>query len=393
MTRVPGNGYLDRVNSLSRRDFVRGSVALAAYTLAARPLRTLGLEPATDEVVVPFLDVQPAGRMLRWQNLTSWITPVDQLYEVKHYNKPAIDPATWKLDFTGYLRRPSTFTLADLKARRTRTITATLECGGNGASPGFMGAIGNVRWTGTPLGPILRELGLTRRSREVVFYGADEKIEKIRDNDYPQHFARSLEINHALRDEVLLAWAMNDQPLDDTHGAPVRLVVPGWFGVAWVKWLSRVDILDRRFMGRWMARDYVTIRGEDRPDGWVNWRETSVCNMNVKSIAARCVRRPDGTLRVSGAAWSDGTPISRVELRINQNEWRPATLEAKPRHAPYTWTFWHFDWRNPAPGEHQLVSRAIDADGRTQPAPDDPAIKNKKTYWDANQQWVRRIRV
>lgn len=390
----PGRkGRRFRMPTFSRREVLRGSVALAAYTLAAQPLSVVGLPAAANEELIPWLDAQPKARGIQWQDLTTWITANEHLYEVSHYPKPKIDREKWRLEVTGYVKRPRSFTLADLKKRRQRSIHATLECGGNGASMAFMGAIGNLKWTGTPLGPLLRECGLVKRSQEVVFYGADEKAEKIREHDYDQNFARSLSLDHALADEVLLAWAMNDKPLDDVHGAPLRLVVPGWFGIAWVKWLTRIDLLDRRFMGKWMAREYVTIRGEERPPEDVNWRETSVCNINVKSLAARAVRRRDGSIRISGAAWSDGTPLQTVDLKIDEGPWQPVSLDPKPRDAKYTWTLWHFDWRNPAPGEHTIVSRASDKDGRVQPPAEDPLIKLKKTYWEANQQWPRKIRV
>ena len=304
---------------LSRRDVLRGSVALAAYTLASRPLAAVGLQPAADEQLIPWLDGQPKGRGIQWQDLTTWVTANENLYEVSHYPKPKVDLAKWHLEVTGLVKHSRIFTLADLQKRRRKSIYATLECGGNGAGIGFMGAIGNIQWTGTPLAPLLRECGMVKRSKEAVFYGADEKTEKIRDQDFNQNFARSLDLNHALADEVLLAWEMNGKPLDDTHGAPLRLVVPGWFGVAWVKWLTRIDVIDRRFMGKWMAREYVTIRGEERPEGATNWRETSVCNINVKSIAARAVRRPDGSIRISGAAWSDGTPLTAKDVAYTFN--------------------------------------------------------------------------
>lgn len=378
---------------LSRRDALRGSVALAAYSLASRPLKAFGLEPGATETVVPFLDIQPVGKMLYWQKLSSWVTPTADLYEVSHYGRPKIDAATWKLEVTGFVKTSKTFTLENLKKRRTKSIYATLECGGNGSSPGFSGAIGNIKWTGTPLGPLLRECGLGRRSKEVVFYGADEKVEKISDKEYPQHFARSLTLEHALQDEVLLCWAMNDEPLNDVHGFPVRLIVPGWFGVAWVKWLSRIELLDRRFMGKWMASSYVTLRGDTVSDGSTNWKQTSVCNLAIKSITARTVRRSDGSHRITGAAWSDGTPLSKVEVRIDSGPWLPATLEKKPSGAKFTWSLWHYDWLDATPGEHTIVSRAMDTDGRLQPDSEDPLIKNKKTYYEANHQWVRRIRI
>jgi DMSO/TMAO reductase YedYZ molybdopterin-dependent catalytic subunit len=180
--------------------------------------------------------------------------------------------------------------------------------------------------------------------------------------------------------------------LTKAHGAPVRLIVPGWFGIAWVKWLSRIEVLDRRFMNRFMARDYVTIRGEQK-DGHKIWRETSVGPIDVKSIVARAVRQKNGTVRFSGAAWTDGAPLTRVEVRIDDGPWQAAELEKKQEDAPYAWTFWHYGWTKPQSGEHVVVSRAVDAEGRQQPAAEDDAIKLKKTYWEANQQWPRKIKI
>lgn len=184
---------------------------------------------------------------------------------------------------------------------------------------------------------------------------------------------------------------MNGEPLAKGHGAPLRLVVPGWFGIAWVKWLNRVEVLDRRLMTKYMAREYVTLRGEERGDKTI-WRETSVGPMNVKSIVARAVRLPNGDVRLTGAAWTDGTPLKAVELKIDDGKWAAVTLDKKQT-AEHAWTFWSHDWKKPAEGEHTLVSRATDTEGRVQPAEDEPAIKLKKTYWEANQQHPRKIRI
>jgi DMSO/TMAO reductase YedYZ molybdopterin-dependent catalytic subunit len=379
---------------LTRRDMIRGSVALAALAFAQSPLSAFGFaEPEESGVLIPFLDQQPVSKnaMLRWEQLKSWITPNDQLFAVKHYGDPEVDLKSWQLEVTGLVRKPRTFSLTDLKARRRKSVIATLECSGNSSSPGFMGAIGNVKWTGTPLAPILRECGLLDRAIEVVFFGADEKIEKIRDNDYAQHFARSLSRLDALRDDLLLAYEMNGEPLPPNHGAPLRLVVPGWFGIAWIKWLSRIELHDRRYMSKYMAREYVTIRGEEK-DGQIIWRETSVGPMDVKSILARAVKLKDGTVRLNGAAWTDGTALKKVEVKIDDGAWLPARLDTRNQ-ADYAWNFWTYHWHNPEPGEHKLVSRAVDREGRVQPAADDPEMKLKRTYWEANQQWPRKIRI
>src|SRR2546430_1829008 len=128
-----------------------------------------------------------------------------------------------------------------------------------------------------------------------------------------------------MRDEIRLAYKRNGEPLSHDHGAPVRLIVPGWFGIAWVKWLTRTEVLDRRYMSKFMAREYVTIRGEER-EGETIWRETSVGPMDVKSVVARAVRGKDGSGRLTGAAWTDGTRLSRVEVRIEDGRWQTAEL-------------------------------------------------------------------
>lgn len=377
---------------LTRREMLRSSVALAVLAFARNPLSLFGgPEPEAGAELIPFLDAQPASHMLKWERLTSWVTPNDQVFAVSHYGPAKVDLDRWQLELTGLVQHPRALSLAELKTRRRKQVVATLECSGNGSNPGFMGAIGNVKWTGTPLAPLLKECGLQDRAIEAVFFGADEKVEKIRDKDYPQHFARSLSLRDALRDDVILAYEMNGEPLPKEHGAPLRLIVPGWFGIAWVKWLTRIELLDRRFMSRFMARDYVTIRGEER-DGNTVWRETSVGPIDVKSVVARAVRLKNGTVRLTGAAWTDGTPLQTVEVKIDDGNWSAVQLDRRQQ-ARYAWTFWQLDWKNPAPGEHSLVSRASDADGRVQPAADDPAIKLKRTYWEANQQWPRKIHI
>jgi len=379
------------LRKLTRRDMIKGSVAVTL--LSQYPLSLFGGPPAEEGgVLIPFLDAQPPGkRQTRWQDLTNWHTKTDDLYVVSHYNTPALKAPEHVLEISGLVRKPLRLTLADIKARKRKTITATLECGGNGLGPGFMGAIGNIRWTGTPLADLLADCGPLKRAIEVVFFGADERTEKIRDNEYPQNFARSLHISDARRDDLLLCYELNGEPLTKEHGAPLRLVVPGWFGISWVKWLNRIELLDRRYMSKYMAQEYVTLRGEERADKTI-WRLTSVGPMDVKSIIARAVRLPDKTIRLTGAAWGDGTPIRKVDVKIDNGPWLSATIDRSPKDQ-YTWRFFSFDWKNPPPGEHQIVSRATDEEGRVQPAADDPAIRLKKTYWEANQQWPRKIAV
>lgn len=382
------------MQSLSRRRMLGTSASAAlAVAFAQSPLTTFGLaDPEEGAVHVPFVDVQPFDpkrRMVKWDELKEWITPSEDLFTVGHYGTPTVDAATWRLEVRGLVKKARTLTLDEIKARPRKEILATLECSGNGAGTGFMGAVGNIRWGGTPLAPLLKDCGLMERGVEVVFYGADQKAEKIRENQYDQHFARSLSREDAMRGDIILAYEMNGQPLNVGHGFPLRLVVPGWYGVAWVKWLTQIEVQDRRFMSKFMARDYVTIRGEE-VDGDTIWKETSVSWMNVKSMVGRLMKLKDGSLRFTGAAWNDGTPIETVELQVDGGPWWKARLH-KPQASPYAWTFWSYDWKYPVGGEHSVVCRATDARGVVQPAADDPRIKLKKTYWEASQQHPRRF--
>ncbi len=380
---------------LNRRETLKGGLAAAALALSPAPLRLLaaGL-PADPGVLLPFLDRQPATPerpMVQWEELTEWMTPFENFFSVSHYGAAKVDADKWRLEITGLVRQSKSFSLDDLKSRRRKEVTATLECSGNGSAPTFMGAVGNTRWAGTPLAPLLRECGLRRDGIEIVFFGADEKVETIKGGEYPQNFARSLSVTDALQDKIILAYEMNGKPLQPGHGFPLRLIVPGWYGVAWVKWLKRIEVQDRRFMGRFMARDYVTIRGEERPDCTV-WRETSVTRLNVKSLVARVVRRPDRALSVTGAAWTDGAPLKSVELKIDDGPWLATRIDPH-RQSPYAWSFWNYVWKDPPAGEHVLVSRATDIHGVLQPSADDPVIKLKKTYYEASQQYPRRIKI
>ncbi len=367
-----------------------------AVAFASNPLSLFGFPKEDAEATpIPFLDLQtidPGRRMIKWEDLKEWITPVNDLYTVSHYGVVSnADAQAWSVDISGFVKTPRRLSLKDIQARRRVEITATLECGGNGAGAGFMGAVGNARWAGTPLGSILKECGLLPKAKEIVLFGQDEKVEKIRDQEYKQNFARSLTLDEAFRKEALLCWEMNGKPLTQGHGFPLRLIVPGWYGIAWVKWLNRIEVHDRRYMSKYMAREYVTLRGEE-VEGKTVWRETSVTLMNVKSLVGRVLRFRNGNILVSGAAWTDGTPLRKVELKVDDGSWQTVELDTR-RRSQYAWTFWSYEWKNPTAGEHSLVSRATDADGVVQPSREDPRIKLKKTYWEANEQYPRRIKV
>ena len=374
---------------MKRREFLSQTSLMVGGALLPAGLPTSLASGQQQEEVVPFADTKPFNPekpLIKWEELTSWQTPSDQLFWVGHYGIPQPAAADWALEIDGLVNKQMRLSLDEIRRLPKREYMATIECSGNGAAGGM---IGNMKWAGTPLAGVLKSCGLRTNALEVVFFGVDRGTEKIRNNDYSQQFARSLTVPDATADTVLLAYEMNGEPLTNKHGAPVRLVVPGWYGVAWVKWLNRIEVHDRPYLNRFMGRDYVTIRGEQKGAETI-WRETSVGKMNLKSVVARVVKRPDGVVRISGAAWSDGTPIQRVELRIDNSPWLPVTVENNHKDR-YTWRLWSFDWKKAGPGEHTLTSRAVDTNGKIQPSPDDPYIALKKTYWEANQQAVRKI--
>ena len=386
---------------ITRREaLVRGGAAASALALSQASVVAAALPAFQGEEVIPFLDQPPAPpaapgpwpldqfSLLDWQNLSSWITPNEGFFRVGHYDKPVIAESDWKLEVTGLVRNPGGYRLSDLKAMPRRDVAFTLECSGNHGFPWAWGGIGNAKWTGCALAPILERAGLLQNGIEVVFYGSDAGDEEVRGNKIQMNFARSMSLEDAMSPENLLCYEMNGVPLAVHHGFPLRLIVPGWYGIANVKWLKRIEVIDTRFMGRFMAKDYVTLREEKRGSETV-WNMTSIGRALVKSVTAKVTRQGSG-YRIHGAAW--GAPIDRVEVRIDDGDWRRATI-GEGKNEAYAWKFWDLDWAGAAPGEHTVVSRAIDTSGRIQPAMDDPMLAGKKTYWESNGQLTRRIRL
>ena len=381
---------------MSRRELLStGSMTLAglAFLRFGPGAQAFAAQPG--EEIIPWLD-QPAevpapardviGSQLRWEELDSWITPNDRFFSIAHFGVPAIDAQAWRLQVGGLVNRPLSLTLDELKARPRREVTFTLECSGNHGLPFFTGGIGNATWAGTPLAPLLQEAGVMERGTEVVFFGADAGEQEVRQARLPEPFARSLSLADAADPDTLLCYEMNGVALPAAQGAPLRLIAPGWYGIASVKWLDRIEVLDTRYMGHFMARDYVTIRLEQQGGRAVR-RETSVGRALLKSAPAK-VARKDGGYRIVGAAW--GAPIAGVEVRVDDGNWMTATIE-EGMGAEFAWKFWAVDWGSPSPGEHAITSRAIDAAGNVQPAMDDPRIATKQTYWESNGQITRRV--
>lgn len=315
------------------------------------------------------LEEEPLNAETPLVALSGQTTPTDLCYVRTHFGVPVLDRDSHRVAVGGAVSDPVDLTVDDLRQLPERSVTMTLECAGNGrrrmsprpsGTPWLYGGVSSVRFTGTPLRHVLDRVGLEDGVEEIGFVGADEG--QVGSGETVP-FARSLPLDTALEPEVLLAWRMNGRPLPPEHGAPLRVVVPGWYAMASVKWLRRIEALREPFEG-WFQSDRYVYRGEDgTPD------ETPVREIRVRSLVTS---PPEGevlgrgTLEVTGFAWSDGTPVARVQVSVDGGDsWEDASLEeGASRWAP---TRWRLSWRPPAAGDYELVSRAVDAEGEAQP--------------------------
>lgn len=306
----------------------------------------------------------------------SWVTPSRLFFVRNHFDVPTIDRESWRARITGCVDREVELDWEMLESLPTRSVFATMECAGNGRS--FLeqethgvqwgaGAIGHAEWTGVPLRLALERAGVTESAREVVFSGADRGTEA----DHPQTmaFARSLPLDKALHDDTLLATAMNGEPLTVEHGAPVRLIVPGWYGVASVKWLERMHVTDKAFQGYYQTVKYTVTRRTGR-----GLAQEVVGEMQPKSEILRPAAGDScsvGLNRVVGVAWAGPDAVAAVEISTDGGRnWTQAELTGIS--APYSWTLWQYSWRPEQSGPCQLISRAVTSAGRVQPAKHDP---------------------
>lgn len=384
-------------NELSRRQVLSKGMVLAGIAAVGVPEWAIPAL-AQGEELVPFTDVpadfttnpKPGVRYLDTRKIESFLTPSDQFFTVQHYGQPVLDPTTYKLKITGLVERPMELSLSDLRKRPRVEHLAGFECSGNSKTR-ISGLAGNARWAGTSLPSLLNECGVRLHAKEVVFFGADKGSEEVSHGGgtatVEQRFARSLALEDAVNPGVLVAYEMNGEPLSLYQGAPVRLIVPGWYGVSNIKWLEHIQVLDRRFMGKFMAREYVTLRGQ-KVNNEMIWSETSVSRMQLTSAVVRVTRKA-GRYQILGFAMTDGTPLKSVQIRIDNGEWKTATID--PASTTYSWKLFTVGWESPTKGEHTLVSQAIDINGNTQPTEEDLGLK--KTRWENNGQIVRRVLV
>ena len=319
---------------------------------------------------------EPLNLEMPFSSLREFVTPNEKFYVRCHFPVPQIDPATWRLRVEGVVGSAAEFTLEDLRAMPRHTIPATMECAGNGRShlepkvkgvAWDIGAVGNAEWSGVLLRDVLARAGLKSDACEVVLEGADRGA--IKEPPRPPseiHYARSVPLEKANAD-VLLAFEMNGAPLTAEHGFPLRVVVPGWFGMASVKWLQRIVVTREPFNGYYQSIDYTYWEERDGMPTLVPLAE-----MRVKAQIARPhmgeVLPAGQEYRVHGAAWGGEHDVVKVEVSEDSGaNWSAATLLGEP--VKNAWRFWQFRWKTPTqPGDYTLMARATDSAGQTQPS-------------------------
>ena len=302
------------------------------------------------------------------------ITPIGLHYLLTHFDIPAVDPSAWVLTVGGRVRRPLRLDLAQIKARPSKTIAVTLECAGNGrarlsprplSQPWLAEAVGTAEWTGTALGPLLDEAEPLAQGGDVVFTGMDRGIQ----GEIEQQYERSLPLADCHRDEVLLAYEINGQALPPQHGFPLRLIIPGWYGMAHVKWLRGITVLDGDFGGYQQATAYHDRRSDD-DSGVAVTRMLPRALMvppGIPDFASRLRFLAPSRQVLTGRAWSGRGEITKVDVSVDGGQsWRPAALGEHL--SEYAWRPWSFQWDATEPGDYELCVRAGDAAGNVQPA-------------------------
>jgi DMSO/TMAO reductase YedYZ molybdopterin-dependent catalytic subunit len=347
--------------------------------------------PSADHPGLVVRQKSPLNLEFQFAALSSWLVPTDQFYVRSHFPTPALTADEWRLRVTGRVEREITLDLEAIRGMRPSTLAAVMECAGNGrvfyepAREGLQwqsGAVGNASWTGVFLRDVLEQAGIGPDAVEVILVGADRGVVdggKKTASPGPIAFARSLPLAKALSDGALLAYAMNDEPLTPDHGYPLRAVVGGWFGMAWIKWLTEIRVVERPFLGYWQARDYFRWDRQFGEPILVPLAEMEVKAQIARPVSGSTVEvgRP---VRIFGAAWSGEAAIAKVMIATEDDgRWTEATLLSP--HSPYGWRLFEYHWTPRRPGRHALRCRAVDGEGRIQPDCQQPDRESYVANW------------
>ena len=299
------------------------------------------------------------------------ITPTGMHYLLTHFDVPEVDAAAWQLRVGGLVSKELTLDVTAIRALPATTLAVTMECAGNGrallsprplSQPWLLEAVGTAEWTGTPLRGVLAEAGIADGAVEVLFTGLDRGVQ----GEEVQSYQRSLTIDEATRPEVLLAYEMNGAPLEPQHGYPLRLLVPGWYGMTSVKWLDRIELIAEPFNGFQMA-GYRYRQTHDEPGAPVELMRVRALMVppGIPDFMTRMRLVEAGPVTLRGRAWAGRASIVRVEVSVDDaTTWADAELE--PEDAPYAWRGWSFAW-TATRGRHTLSVRATDDAGGVQP--------------------------
>lgn len=300
------------------------------------------------------------------------VTPIGMHYVLTHFDVPYVDETRWRLQIDGRVRQTLALSLDEIKSRPRVSAPVTMECAGNGrarleprpkSQPWLDEAVGTGEWTGTPLAPLLREAGMLEDAIEILFTGLDRGEQ----GQVEQWYERALPIDEALRPEVLLAWELNGIPLPLQHGFPLRVIVPGWYGMTQVKWLQRITVLDKSFWG-YQQNVFYRIAQDDNDPGVQLTRiypRSLMVPPGIPIFETRERLLPPGSVLLRGRAWSGWRSVARVEVSVNGGaSWVDATLGSSV--GPHAWRSWSFPWEA-SEGRHELLSRATDGAGNVQP--------------------------
>jgi sulfite oxidase len=366
-------------HELSRRELLLRLVDGTIVFLTAEEIWSLaswaqtGERPSDPEFIIRVNRPQNLESPPQW--LTSWLTPNNRFFVRSHFGPPSPSSLKdWQLHVEGDVKQRLTLSFSDLKAFEEVTLHAVVQCAGNGRAffypkvPGVQwerGAMGNAKWAGVRLGDVLKRAGLGSKARHVQLLGADRPVLPT-----VPLFIRSIPIEKAMHPTTMLAYEMNEEPLPILHGAPLRLIVPGWAGNACVKWLTHLTVQEDEADGYYMQTAYRMPVTPVQPGAIIHPSEMMpVTEMPVKSIIARPLegaKVPGGTVQVEGVAWTGEGEIVRVQISMDEGkQWYDANL-GKER-APYAWQLWRYAWKGTKPGRYTIQSRATDSRGHTQP--------------------------
>ena len=349
--------------TISRRDLL----ATAAAGVLARGLRAADQADQSRMIV---RSPRPEDLETPLDGFQTFITPIDRFFVRCHAYTPKVNLSEWSLKIDGVVDHPVTLTMDDLKKLPRLELVGVLECAGNGrkfyephvaGAQWAYGAVGNGRWTGVRLRDVLQKAGLKSSAKEVLFDGADVPLGTMPD------FQRTIAAAKALDPDTLLAYEMNGQAIPVEHGFPLRLIAPGWAGDSWVKWVQHIEVLDHEFEGFWMKAAYRHPPQPVPPGTAVDLKDmVPVTDLNVKSfIAAPAEWTKPGNVRVQGTAWSNSSPVSKVEVSTDGGQsWKAAKLTGPQ--SKYGWRLWQYDWKA-TEGKYTLISRATNMAGQTQP--------------------------